>query len=276
MLGWEPGRVERFLREADHLSLRLGESLLDDDGPLELAEEHPVEVVAAAADAEAQAAYDLEVELELDDEEEEERVRAEDFVGAWEEALAGGLTDEVEEELAEFAEQGGVGAELEAGVEEEPTEEFEEEVDEEFEEETEVKELVLDRWRELDESAAPLEVSQSIGAPPPTSDGRPDVLVPHTPDEPLRPPGTPLAEATLDGLNPMNVRALVAAGITTLEELGEADDFDLHARSGLPYTLTCRLAFLARRTLSTPVPAPVPASPGPRDDHRLDAAGPFA
>ena len=32
VLGWEESRVERFLREADHLSERLGESLLDDDG----------------------------------------------------------------------------------------------------------------------------------------------------------------------------------------------------------------------------------------------------
>ncbi len=258
VLGWEEARAQRFLREADHLSQRLGENLLDDDEP---APEPPEEAPVLADEDldEGETAYDFEVELELDEEEEEEeeeeRERAGDFVGAWEESFADDLSEELVDELEEELESELHEEELAGG---------------------EVKERVLDRWRELDESNAPLEVPQSVGSPPDAAAGRADVLVPHTPDVPLRPPGTPLGEAEIDGLDPARVRALVAAGVTTLEELSEAEDFELHQRSGLPYTLTCRLGFLARRALKTRLAAPRTAAAPPADERRLDAAGPFA
>ncbi|MEM7308783.1 MAG: helix-hairpin-helix domain-containing protein [Planctomycetota bacterium] len=117
------------------------------------------------------------------------------------------------------------------------------------------RDKILARWRELD-------ATEPIKA---------DVLVPHTPTAPLKPPGTPLSAARIDGLDPGRVRALLAAGVTTIEELAEANDFELHQRSGLPFTLTSRLAFLARRVLAEQ-PAPEPAPPVGGGE----AAGPFA
>ena len=143
-------------------------------------------------------------------------------------------------------------------------EEAEVEADEEEEEqplaspqdEAEMRQRVLEHWRSLDA----------------TDPVRPEVLVPHTPSAPLEPPGTPLGQVTLDGLDGGRVARLQAAGITTLEELAEVDDLDLHLASGLSFTLASRLAFLARRAVAARAGRD---SAEPAADS-LGAAGPFA
>jgi hypothetical protein len=112
---------------------------------------------------------------------------------------------------------------------------------------------VLDRWRELDAR----EPEQK------------DVLVPRAP-APLEPARRGLAEAAIDGLDPVRVRTLLASGIASVEDLAACDDFDLHQRTGFPFTVASRLVFLARRM--------VQASPAPLRGKtaRLDASGPFA
>jgi hypothetical protein len=143
--------------------------------------------------------------------------------------------------------------------EEEPEEDAEEEM-EDVPLSEQVREEVLARWRTLD-ATEPMRT--------------PDTLVPHTPSAPLAAPGHPLTGSGIDGLDPVRLRALQSAGITTLEELSTADDFELHRASRLPFTLVSRLTFLARRTAAKTAPKPV-RQPAPRPVVRGDAAGPFA
>jgi hypothetical protein len=141
-------------------------------------------------------------------------------------------------------------------LEQEAEEEALEKAEEQAEDEAVPVELcaeVIERWRELD-----------AREPVPN-----DVLVPRAP-APQEPVRRSLAEAGIDGLDPVRVRALIAAGIGSVEELAACDDFDLHQRTGFSFTVASRLVFLARRAAQAS-PAPVRGKAA-----RLDASGPFA
>ena len=128
-----------------------------------------------------------------------------------------------------------------------------------------VRDEVLVRWRELDET-------EPVSSPA--------VLVPHTPSTPVAPPGTPLTEVAIDGLDAIRRKALLTVGIATLEELAAADDLDLHQQTGLPFTIASRITFLARRLenqaeTAAASPPEVAVDSGSRA-YRDGPAGPFA
>lgn len=127
---------------------------------------------------------------------------------------------------------------------------------------------VLERWRELD-AREPGERTAAARAPDEREADNRDLLVPRPPPahEPAR---RGLVESAIDGLDPARVKALLAAGISSVEELAACDDFDLHRRTGFPFTLASRLVFLARRAAQVS-----PGSVGGKGA-RLDASGPFA
>jgi len=148
----------------------------------------------------------------------------------------------------------GEPAEASAESEMEEPEAAEEEQPEDEEVPVELCAEVVERWKELD-----------AREPDPVK----DVLVPRAP-APHEPARRSLAEASIDGLDPVRVRTLLAAGIGSVEELAACDDLDLHQRTGFPFTVASRLVFLARRAAQA---SPAPARGRPA---RLDASGPFA
>lgn len=252
VLGWEAVRTERFMREAEVLARRLGESML---------EEEEMEAVPRRARLDADESDDADGADEI--EEVMELVGLQDL-----EEL-----DKLDEDLAQRQEK----AFDEQEYTHEPDPEVEVEVEQESSPDAEavpegVRDKVLVRWRELDEET-PDSASRDEQEPAEPAVEE-EVLVPQAPVEqaasgPAR--GTPLGEVKIDGLDTAHYKALVAAGVVTVEALAEADSLALHHQSGLPFTLIDRLSFLARRAaIKEPVDVPV------HDGEGLDAAGPFA
>jgi hypothetical protein len=248
ILGWEPARTERFLREAEVLARRLGDGLLD-------VEEDASEPVAP----EPKRTLGVLDEDDEDDEDDDERAQpgAADVAPAAPERAA--------------AEDAGVAARAavddEAATDDEA--EFDGDVDDDDDDDevaaelpVELREEILTRWRTLDASVPQADERAAPHAP--------DTLVPRAA---RRPPaaGRPLAAAGIDGLDPVRIRALQHAGIATVEALAAADDLEVHRATGLSYTVASRLTFLARRAAAktSPVPARPPAGRG-------DVGGPFA
>lgn len=281
LLGWEEPRLQRFLREARQLSVRLGEGILDQPEESPRAEP-PAPQLEAVVSAEA-----IELEESLDAEPEEE---------------------EIEEEIDERALTS-------QWYEEEGSAPLEEDVQGRA---AEMKEQVLERWAELDGEGEAASASDAEEPLEPmsvaeTADDEPDetglaeaghLLVPapraaapspapsRAPADEVSALGIPapvaLADVELDGLTPERRAKIEAAGLCTLEDLAGADDLALSRATGLPYTQAARLIFLAARTYRSLPPAPEPLTDeasdevvagfveGSLDDARLDASGPFA
>ena len=267
ILGWEVVRAERFLREADVLLGRIGGGMLDveEDAPEPVAPEPRRTLHVLSDEDDADESEEASAQIAAC---EPGGRRATDrpidtACGTVSDTVGDNAGDEVGEPRNDRAEPEAasstatqVGDDVDAEADDD---DLGPEVDDEPADlplSARVREEVLTRWRTLD------------AAEPKT---REETLVPHTPDAPLTAPGRPLASSGIDGLDPVRLRALLRAGVTTVEELAAADPFALHQGSGLPFTLTSRLGFLARRAA-----AKAPAKPARATAGHDDAAGPFA
>lgn len=220
-LGWNDAAAERFVREANHLAARLGETLadpeegtwapvepktlLDDKKPKPEAAPTPVEPKASdevQAIGEAISVFDDPVVPTRTDEREEEAATLN--------ALAGTLerkTDELRaEELCDSTPRGGV-------------------------------DLVLRRWRELDDKTPPPAAQSTTGGAPAAGSHQPQIE------------GTPFSSEVIGALERGSVERLAEMGIASLEELVETPALALSRGLRTGFSRANRLQFLARRAL---------------------------